>query len=97
MLPFSSRRQVLAGVLLCGSLVVAVSASHHAVARAKPAPEFAPQAIEVAPGAKLPLYVSRDWSQPLPDIERAGGERCVEKTSTGRCGHGVSWVGQARP
>jgi pimeloyl-ACP methyl ester carboxylesterase len=71
MLPFSSRRQVLAGVLLCGSLVVAVSASHHAAARAKPAPEFAPQAIEVAPGARLPLYVSRDWSKPLPDIERA--------------------------
>lgn len=67
----SSRRQVLAGVLLCGSLVVAVSASPHAVARAKPAPEFAPQSLEVAPGARLPLHVSRDWSKPLPDVDRA--------------------------
>jgi len=40
-------------------------------ARPKPVPEVASQTIAVAPGADLPLYVSRDWSQPLPDITRA--------------------------
>lgn len=66
----SSRRRVLAGLLLCGSLVLALSHPHSAAAGAKPAPELAPQTIEVAPGARLPLYISRDWSKPLPDVER---------------------------
>lgn len=67
---FSSRRHVLAGILLCGSFLVALAPGHGAAARAKPAPDLAPQTVEVVPGARLPLYVSRDWSQPLPDIER---------------------------
>ncbi|HKX43954.1 MAG TPA: alpha/beta hydrolase [Burkholderiaceae bacterium] len=71
MTPASSRRHVLAGLLLCGSLVMALSPQHGAAARPKPAPELAPQTLEAAPGAQLPLYVSRDWSRPLPDIERA--------------------------
>jgi len=67
----SSRRPVLAGLLLCGSLLVALSPGHGVAAHAKPAPELAPQTLDAAPGARLPVYVSRDWSQPLPDIERA--------------------------
>lgn len=45
--------------------------AQESIAKPKPVPEVAPHAISVAEGALLPLYVSRDWSQPLPDIERA--------------------------
>jgi pimeloyl-ACP methyl ester carboxylesterase len=40
-------------------------------AKPKPVPAIGDHTIEVDNGALLPLFISRDWTQPLPDIERA--------------------------
>jgi hypothetical protein len=52
------------------SLIVAVMITSSGLSAPKPAAGVGDQRFEVAPGAFLPIFLSRDWSQPLPDIER---------------------------
>jgi len=62
-------------LLLClaaaTNFVASTPHAREGAAKPKPAPEIAPRSIAVGDGALLPLYVSRDWSQPQADIERA--------------------------
>ena len=56
--------------LRLGVLAVLTVLATGACARGSVA-EVSRETIEVADGAFLPIYVSRDWTKPLPDIERA--------------------------
>jgi pimeloyl-ACP methyl ester carboxylesterase len=58
-------------VALATCAAIEIASAQESDAKPKPVPEVARETIEVVPGARLPLYLSRDWSKPLPDIERA--------------------------
>jgi len=62
---------LMLGLLLCASTMAPLAFAQESDAKPKPVPEVGTQTIEVASGVFLPVYISRDWSQPLPDIERA--------------------------
>lgn len=61
--------QLLAGLLISAPMLFAATARTEAAP--KPVPEVGHEMIEVAPGARLPLYLSGDWTKPMPEIERA--------------------------
>lgn len=70
MLVFRSHRLLWFLAASCMLFAPAVSSAGASKSAPKAAPEVAAQRLVVAEGALLPIYVSRDWSRPLPDIER---------------------------
>lgn len=63
----------LGGLLLAGliALTTAASAQDERAPNEKPVKAIADGRITVPDGGELPLYISADWSKPLPRIERA--------------------------
>jgi pimeloyl-ACP methyl ester carboxylesterase len=59
------------GVFAVLSALMTGACAQESEAKQKPVAEVSKETIEVADGALLPIYVSRDWTKPLPDIERA--------------------------
>jgi pimeloyl-ACP methyl ester carboxylesterase len=59
------------GVFAALGAVMTGAGAQESEAKPKPVAEVGKETIEVADGAFLPIYVSRDWTKPLPDIERA--------------------------
>ena len=58
-------------VVLLWGLAPVLRAAPEASADDAAAPAVSSTLLEIGPGADLPVYVSRDWSVPQPDIERA--------------------------
>src|SRR5258708_38220352 len=66
------RRRCGGGVLVgCGLRSGAAWAAEEGASRQRPVKEVADLRIPVGAGSALPLYVSADWSHPLPNIARA--------------------------
>jgi len=59
------------GVLAMLIALMTGAGAEESEAKPKPVAEVSKETIEVADGAFLPIYVSRDWTKPLTDIERA--------------------------
>ena len=69
----TAHRRILIGLvaLLMAQAIAQVRAADEAAPNHRPVKEVADSRIAVGDRATLPLYLSADWSKPLPDINRA--------------------------